>query len=310
MSIIFDEEKKIFLLNTEHTSYAFGISVAGLPVNLHWGGRIDRLEDLPAPEESTWFSLSHYCSRAKQSRLEYSFYSPGFHYEPCLKLSAPDCALAPHYAGYRLEGENHLTVELVDESVGLRFLLHYELHSGAELLGRRVEVVNEGVEAVRLENLFSAVWSLPRGRAPRLTTMLGEWGQEYQVHRAVVEPGERVLESRNGISGHTCVPFFAFDPGNADECSGAVSLRGLDCCSLRGETGGRVRIAAGGFENSISLSTGFGRCDLQRSECRAGWCSLLSGCFAACRQGVAGGAIALTAPVVPFARLLWLFGER
>lgn len=222
MSIIVEEEKKIFLLNTEHTSYAFGISAAGLPVNLHWGGRIDRLEDLPAPEESTWFSLSHYNSRAKQSRLEYSFYSAGFQYEPCLKLSAPDCALAPQYAGYRLEGEEHLVIELADEAVHLRILLHYELHPGSELLRRHVEVVNEGTEPVRLENLFTAVWCLPRGRAPRLTTMQGEWGQEYQVRRAVVEPGERVLESRNGISGHACVPFFAFDPGSADERSGAV----------------------------------------------------------------------------------------
>lgn len=222
MPFLIDREKKIFLCTTRMMSYAFGIDHAGRPVNLHWGGRIDRMEDLPPVKEISWFSRSHYNQRAGQSRFEYSAYSTGFRYEPCLKLRKPDRALNLQYAGSRLENEEHLVVELADGETGLRILLHYELFSEFDLIARRVEAVNEGTEELRLETLFSAVWNLPRGKAPRLTALQGEWGQEYRVRRSAVEPGERVLESRNGISGHACVPFFAFDAGNADERSGEI----------------------------------------------------------------------------------------
>ena len=53
---------------------------------------------------------------------------------------------------------------------------------------------------------------LPRGKAPRLTTLQGEWGQEYHVSRAHVRRGEQILESRTGTSGHAAVPFFAASP--------------------------------------------------------------------------------------------------
>lgn len=222
MPFVINESKKIFLCSTRNMSYAFALSPSGVPVNLHWGGKIDRMEDLPPAEEISWFSRSHYHSRAGFSRFEYSAYSPGFCYEPCVKLLSPDCALHLQYAGFRQESGEHLAVDLSDGGTGLRLRLHYMLYPEFDLLSRWTEVVNEGNAVVRFETLFSAVWVLPRGKAPRLTTLQGEWGQEYRVRRAAVEPGERVLESRNGISGHAAVPFFAFDPGNADERSGEV----------------------------------------------------------------------------------------
>ncbi len=222
MPIFSDDEKQIFLCNTRNASLAFAINPVGRPVSLHWGGRIDRIADLPPVEEVSWFSRSHYNGRAKQSRYEYSFYAPLHHYEPCLKLRTPDRALDLRYTGYRREGEEHLVLELFDESLGLRLRLHYELHPELDLIARWVEIVNEGEGELRFENLFSAVWNLPRCRGTRLTTLQGEWGQEYRVRRAAVEPGERVLESRAGLSGHAAVPFFAFDSGSADERGGEV----------------------------------------------------------------------------------------
>ena len=41
MPIQIDLEKKIFLCSTDKMSYAFGIAENGLPVNLHWGGKIE-----------------------------------------------------------------------------------------------------------------------------------------------------------------------------------------------------------------------------------------------------------------------------
>lgn len=217
-----DAKKKIFLATTADMSYAFAIRENGVPVNLHWGGRIDRLDDLTDESEISWFRISHYCGRAKSSRMEFPAYVPSHYYEPCLKLSSPDRALELMYESHRLENENHLIVTLREPGCGLVVNLHYELFPEFDLIQRHVELINEGNAEIRVENLFSAAWNLPRGEAPRLTTLQGGWGQEYQVRRTTLDQGEHILESRTGISGHTAVPFFAFDAGNADETSGDV----------------------------------------------------------------------------------------
>ena len=222
MPVQFDREKKIFLCSTDKMSYAFGLTEDGIPVNLHWGGKIDEIGDLPSTDTVAWFRIKVYNLRAKLGRYEYSAANRLYCYEPHLKLLEPDQTLNLKYRGHTLENENHLIVTLFDEASSLAVLLHYELFPELDLIQRHTEVVNEGFAPLRFETLFSAAWSLPRGNAPRLTTLQGEWGQEYRVRRAEVAPGQRVLESRIGISSHATVPFFAFDPGNADENSGDV----------------------------------------------------------------------------------------
>ena len=222
MPVQFDREKKIFLCSTDKMSYAFGLTEDGIPVNLHWGGKIDEIGDLPSTDTVAWFRIKVYNLRAKLGRYEYSAANRLYCYEPHLKLLEPDQTLNLKYRGHTLENENHLIVSLFDEASSLAVLLHYELFPELDLIQRHSEVVNEGSAPLRFETLFSAAWSLPRGNAPRLTTLQGEWGQEYRVRRAEVAPGQRVLESRIGISSHATVPFFAFDPGNADENSGDV----------------------------------------------------------------------------------------
>ncbi len=222
MPIQIDQEKKIFLCSTDKMSYAFGIADNGLPVNLHWGGKIEEISDLPSTDAVAWFRIKVYNIRAKFGRYEYAPAHLHYCYEPHLKLLEPDRLLELKYRNHTLIDENHLVISLFDEATSLTVNLHYELFPEFDLIRRHVEVVNGSDAPVRIETLFSAAWSMPRGKAPRLTTLQGEWGQEYRVRRAEVTPGQRVLESRIGISSHATVPFFAFDPGNADEKSGDV----------------------------------------------------------------------------------------
>lgn len=222
MPIQIDLEKKIFLCSTDKMSYAFGIAENGLPVNLHWGGKIEEISDLPSTDAVAWFRIKVYNIRAKFGRYEYAPAHLHYCYEPHLKLLEPDRLLELKYRNHTLIDENHLVISLFDEATSLTVNLHYELFPEFDLIRRHVEVVNGSDAPVRIETLFSAAWSMPRGKAPRLTTLQGEWGQEYRVRRAEVTPGQRVLESRIGISSHATVPFFAFDPGNADEKSGDV----------------------------------------------------------------------------------------
>ena len=46
MSIVINNSKNVFLLQTVSNSYAFGIDDQGLVRHLYWGKRIEAVEDL------------------------------------------------------------------------------------------------------------------------------------------------------------------------------------------------------------------------------------------------------------------------
>ena len=46
MPIIFDENKKIFMLHTPNTTYAFGLMKDNFLVHLYWGKRIDEFGEI------------------------------------------------------------------------------------------------------------------------------------------------------------------------------------------------------------------------------------------------------------------------
>ena len=209
------------LFKTANTSYAVGFSRQGQVFNLHWGGRIDCINDLPLPGDLSWFAESHYRNRAFDERLEYPAHEPGIHLNPVLKLRDPDLPVNLRHTRHWFESKDHGIIELEDPDLKLAVLLHYHIFEEEDLISRQVEIINRSDRAITVEKLFSASWSLPRILG-RLTTLQGEWGQEYQVHRKPFDQGETVLESRNGISGHQCVPFFAFDAGDATERHGEV----------------------------------------------------------------------------------------
>ena len=47
MSIAYFEEEKIFMLQGKETTYAIGIDKKGKVCNLHWGGKLNEVGDLP-----------------------------------------------------------------------------------------------------------------------------------------------------------------------------------------------------------------------------------------------------------------------
>ena len=49
MSIVINNSKNVFLLQTVSNSYAFGIDDQGLVRHLYWGKRIETVEDFEMP---------------------------------------------------------------------------------------------------------------------------------------------------------------------------------------------------------------------------------------------------------------------
>ncbi|HPA18779.1 MAG TPA: alpha-galactosidase [Verrucomicrobiae bacterium] len=222
--IVFDEGRKVFLLQTDHSSYAFGLGSNGRFVNLHWGGKLKGVNDVPEPWETHHFLQPHGFTHGLYGRYEYPARTRDYFLEPCLKIERPDSLvdLRLSYDAHAIDGDR-LDVGLKAANAPFHVTLHYRVHPAFDLIDRWVEVQNRGTEQLVIENLQSAVWYVPHTRKYRLTHIAGNWGAEWLVRRDFLTPGEIVLQSRNGISGHHHVPFFALDQdGVATEKSGTV----------------------------------------------------------------------------------------
>lgn len=222
--IQFDGERKTFLIQTDHSSYAFGLASNGTPINLHWGGKLKDSNDVPEPWETHYFQQPHGFTHGRYGRYEYPATGGGFFLEPCLKAELPDqlVNLKLAYDSHQIRGDE-LDVALKAADYPFNVILHYRVYAQLDLIDRWVEVQNRGTEKVVLENIQSAVWYVPHTQNYRLTHIAGNWGSEWLVRREFLDRGEKVLESRNGISGHHHVPFFALDQdGLATEKAGTV----------------------------------------------------------------------------------------
>ena len=91
-----------------------------------------------------------------------------------------------------------------------------------DIIERSAVIHNVGKEPFVLEMAESANWTLPKHSHYRLTYFTGDYGHEFQMNRETFGSAKRVLESRRGLSGFDCAPFFMVDSGNATEEHGDV----------------------------------------------------------------------------------------
>ena len=222
--ITYDVERKVFLLQTDRSSYAFGLASNVGFVSLHWGGRLTNIDDVPEPWETHYLHRPHSRVFMRYNRFEYPTNRAGDFLASCLKVEKPEklVDLRLTFVSHKIEGD-HLQVELKAKDYPFYVVLHYEVYPEFDLINRWVEVKNQGAEEILIENIQSAIWYLPHQHKYRLTHIAGHWGGEWRLCEELLEQGEKILESRTGISGHHHVPYFALDQdGLATEKSGTV----------------------------------------------------------------------------------------
>ena len=227
MSIVVATDHPMFLLSTATTSYGLEVTDAGAVVNLYWGARLDRVEDLPYVEQEA-LNFSQEPDKKPWTNQEFPGAGGYFFNEPCMKALYPsgcrDTKLL--YAGYALEHDNisdTLILTLKEQLAPLTVRLYYRVYHQLDVIDRWAAVENLGDAPVYLESFQSAVLYPPKGNDFRLTHMAGKWAAEYQLERHTLTQSKTVLESRHGISGPDCVPWFALDEhGQATETTGRV----------------------------------------------------------------------------------------
>lgn len=245
----------IFRLDGHGFTYALGVDDKGYLQPLYWGaplGPNDPLvpgdpAQLKAPGE-----LSGFDPAGSVTPQEYPGQGEGLVSEPGIKTVFADGNrdLVLKYRAHRVEGDT-LVVELADIRRPLTVTLRYTIDPDSGVIGRSASVHNGDTKPVRVDQIASAVFTLPVGDDYRLHYLTGRHAAEWTQKQVPVTPALTVLESRRGSTGHGNNPWFAIgrERVTSEDAGpvwyGALAWSGSFRISVGQDNLGRVRIAGG-----------------------------------------------------------------
>ncbi|ACT04064.1 alpha-galactosidase [Paenibacillus sp. JDR-2] len=247
MAIIFDQESRVFHLQSKNTSYAFQILKQGYPAHIYWGKKVRglQLNRLLQIKERASFSPNPDQNQLDLSLdalpQEYPSYGATDFRSPAYQVKLPngstilELTYQSHeiYSGKKkLEGLPAVYVEsdseaqtleltLKDDLTGLTAVLSYTVFEDLDAITRSVKFVNSGEMTLDLQRALSMSVDFVHDRFEMLQ-LSGAWARERYVHKRKLEPGMQSVESRRGSSSHMQNPFLALLSEGATEDHGDV----------------------------------------------------------------------------------------
>jgi alpha-galactosidase len=217
----FDASTKVFRLDGGDVTYAFGVNARGELQQLYWGGRLGAADRFPgAVPAREWASFDSSYSNTPQ---EYAGWGSGLFVEPALKVTFADGDrdLVLHYDRHETTSDG-FNVVLKDIKRQVFVTLHYSIDAGSGILARSTTIENREAQPITIEQAAAAAWALPAAHYT-LNYLTGRWAGEWTLTQEPLQPGERVIESRRGSTGHQANPWFAIEAGDQpDEKAGEV----------------------------------------------------------------------------------------
>ncbi len=244
MSIIFDESRNIFKLDTKNSTYAIKISEGNYLLHIYYGKKLNdtNLDFLIPHNVDVSFS-----PRAKSVKsddtfstdivpMEYSVNGTGDYRVSALQIraacgnAATDVRYRSHkiYKGkYSLPGlpatyvnteDEADTLEIVTEDVhtGAVVTLYYGVFNNYDAITRAVKVENTGKDPFEIERVYSTCVHFNRMDMDMIG-LWGSWARERTVARRPLEHGIREVKSKRGSSSHYHNPFVALCDHNTTE---------------------------------------------------------------------------------------------
>ncbi len=219
-AVTFDSAPKVFRLDGGKASYIFGVNSRDELQQLYWGGRLAAEDHFPqAVPLPTWASFDSSYTNTPQ---EYVGWGAGLFVEPALKVTFADGNrdLVLHYQSHTMTADG-VDVILKDIKRDILVTLHYAIDPDSGILARSATIENREPQPVTIEQAAAAAWALPPAHYT-LNYLTGRWAGEWTLNQEKLDPGERVIESRRGSTGHQANPWFAIQAGNPDENHGEV----------------------------------------------------------------------------------------
>lgn len=242
--ISFNQEKKIFKLDTNDSSYIFYINQEGYLIHLYYGAHVsdnDLRNLLPslggsftANVEGTGYSLeSLLCEYPANGCGDCRMTAVSFRGEA--GTSATDIKYVSHKifdgkskleglpSTYSVDGDRCETLEITttDTLLGVKVILSYSVFPEYDAVTRSVKVENIGCNRLNIERIMSAVYDF-NSMDYDLINLWGCWARERQCVRRPLEHGLQGVSSKRGSSSHNHNPFVALAAHDATEESGDV----------------------------------------------------------------------------------------
>ena len=245
MSVTFNEEKKIFRLDTEKSTYVMGVSPEGFLGHIYYGDRLFMEADnyLLRMEEPPYTPSVN--KREKSAFLdffpmEYPTGGIGDYRESCLNIrnAAGNMGCELHYTGHEIykgkkglkglpasfatedEAET-LEITLKDADLDLEVVLSYTAFEKENVITRSVRVQNQGKEDLRIEKILSACLDMDNENFSMLS-LHGTWARERHIQIGELHYGKQVISSARGESSHQEHPFIALVTNGTEQENGKV----------------------------------------------------------------------------------------
>jgi alpha-galactosidase len=266
MSVNFNGEKKIFTIETDNMTYAMHITDSGSLIQLYYGCRMPRVDDLPTVDRLTR-RFTHNDLPLPESFSEYPAWGETVGNackEPAVTVDFYDGTRSAflRYESHAIDGEE-LAVTLSDRKYGLECTLKYRAVPDCDIIERSAVILNRSEHPFKAGCIRSAAVNLPYREHYRLTSLSGKCFEEFRIVRRSLEFGQTVLQTRNGMSGPDHAPVYMIDEGDASQGKGGVYFgtlvwSGNHKIIAERDAFGTVQVTAGvsDFDFSVTLEKG------------------------------------------------------
>ena len=244
MSIRFDEQAKVFHLQTTKTSYIIHVWRGKYLVHVYWGKKIhtpnisnavvNRVGGFTPNTDNEDYSLDYmnqeyptglgtdyrvpaisvvYADGSRNAKLLYDGYE--------IISGKPKLQGLPATYVEKEEEADTLLITLSDSLKGLKVILMYTVFHHLDVITRSVKVVNESDDSILLEKVLSASVDFETCDYDFID-FHGGWGKERFMERTPLRHGIQMIDSKRGSSSHQLNPFFVMASKDASEEYGDV----------------------------------------------------------------------------------------
>lgn len=265
MGIYFDEESRLFFIETKSTTMCLAVTdTEGFLNNVYYGAKIqrDNLRYLLRTGVGPFVPSVNERDRGSYldcARMEFPSSGVGDYRPACVTITdnAGHDSSQFLYESHRIykgkenlyamlsegrdvrmpatfEGKGKaetLEITLSDDVLGIKALLSYSVFDDSDAILKSVKLVNDSDIAVIIEKLLSSCLDLDKGvwgeQTPDAVTLSGTWARERRIDRRTLQRGTTEVYSTRGETSHQFQPFMALCDKNADDSIGRIYAQTL-----------------------------------------------------------------------------------
>ncbi len=240
MPITFNEEKRIFKIDSLDSTYAIGIFEQNFLVHLYYGKKIPDDNLLKLAYRGGFASISPNVAGCSDNEfsldiqpMEYSCNGSGDFRLAALSIkdSGGHTTTDIRYIGHRIyngkpkldglpstycntdDEAQTLEIDTLDSFTGAKVTLYYTAFKNVSAITQSVKVENTGSEAFEIEKIASCCINLPSMNY-NMINLSGVWSKERTVETRHLAHGIQSVASKRGSSSHNHNPFVAL----VDDC--------------------------------------------------------------------------------------------